>query len=98
MLELRPRVEEITGYQEGAGSFLLPLISTRTSDSRVAVQDGETAVIGGLTVSQVTVSKSGIPSLVDLPVLGGLFGFSEKRERRRDLLVMVTPHILDPGL
>ena len=35
------------------------------------MDDGETAVIGGLTVSQVTVSKSGIPLLVDLPVLGG---------------------------
>jgi type IV pilus assembly protein PilQ len=71
---------------------------TQEVESEILVDDGETAVIGGLTVSQVTVSKSGIPLLVDLPVLGGLFGFSSKQERRRDLLVMVTPHILDPGL
>jgi type IV pilus assembly protein PilQ len=71
---------------------------TQEVESEVLVNDGETAVIGGLTVSSVTVSRSGIPLLVDLPVLGGLFGFTERRERRRDLLVMVTPHILDPGL
>jgi type IV pilus assembly protein PilQ len=70
---------------------------TQEVESQILIEDGETAVIGGLTVTSVTVSKSGIPLLVDLPIVGGLFGFSEKRERRRDLLVMVTPHILDPG-
>jgi type IV pilus assembly protein PilQ len=52
-------------------------------------------VIGGLTVTQVTVSKSGIPFLVDLPIIGGLFGFTKRQETRRDLLILVTPHIID---
>jgi len=68
---------------------------TQEVQSQILVGDGETAVIGGLTVSGVTVSKSGIPFLVDLPILGGLFGFTERRENRRDLLILVTPHILD---
>jgi type IV pilus assembly protein PilQ len=59
------------------------------------VRDGETAVIGGLTVTEITVSKSGIPFLVDLPVIGSLFGFRSNRESRRDLLILVTPHIVD---
>jgi len=43
--------------------------------------NGETAVIGGLTVTEVLVTKSGIPFLVDLPILGKLFGFtSQNRE------------------
>jgi len=90
------RVEN-SSVQEAAADLGFTF-QTQEVESEILVNDGETAVIGGLTVSQVTVSKSGIPLLVDLPVLGGLFGFSEKRERRRDLLVMVTPHILDPGL
>ncbi len=90
------RVEN-SSVQEAAGDLGFTF-QTQEVESEILVDDGQTAVIGGLTVSQVTVSKSGIPLLVDLPVLGGLFGFSEKRERRRDLLVMVTPHILDPGL
>ncbi|UCG86813.1 MAG: AMIN domain-containing protein [Gemmatimonadota bacterium] len=68
---------------------------TQVVESQILVPDGDTYVIGGLTVSGITVSKSGIPFLVDLPILGGLFGFTERRETRRDLLILVTPHILD---
>jgi type IV pilus assembly protein PilQ len=70
---------------------------TQVVESQILVPDGETHVIGGLTVSGVTVSKTGIPFLVDLPIIGGLFGFTERRESRRDLLILVTPHILDPA-
>ena len=69
--------------------------ATQEAESQLLVNDGETAVIGGLTVTQVTVAKSGIPFLVDLPIIGGLFGFSSRREQRRDLLILVTPHVLD---
>ena len=68
---------------------------TQQADNQILVNDGETAVIGGLTVTEVTVSKSGIPFLVDLPILGKLFGFTRQEERRRDLLILITPHIID---
>jgi type IV pilus assembly protein PilQ len=68
---------------------------TQQADNQILVNDGETAVIGGLTVTSVTVTKSGIPFLVDLPILGKLFGFSSETEERRDLLILVTPHIID---
>jgi len=72
---------------------------TQEAENHILVSDGETAVIGGLTVTQVTVSKAGIPFLVDLPILGRIFGFTSRREQRRDLLILVTPHIVDevPG-
>jgi len=56
---------------------------TQQADNQILVNDGETAVIGGLTVTEVTVTKSGIPFLVDLPILGKLFGFSSEQESRR---------------
>ncbi|HKV71338.1 MAG TPA: AMIN domain-containing protein [Gemmatimonadales bacterium] len=68
---------------------------TQQADNQILVNDGETAVIGGLTVTNVTVSKSGIPFLVDLPILGKLFGFTSQQEERRDLLILITPHIID---
>jgi type IV pilus assembly protein PilQ len=68
---------------------------TQQADNQILVSDGETAVIGGLTVTSVTVTKSGIPFLVDLPILGKLFGFSSEQEERRDLLILITPHIID---
>ena len=69
----------------------------QTARNRLLVNDGETAVIGGLTVTEVTRSKTGIPLLVDLPIIGKLFGFSNDSERRRDLIILVTPHIIDDG-
>jgi len=68
---------------------------TQQADNQILVSDGETAVIGGLTVTSVTVAKSGIPFLVDLPILGKLFGFTSQTEERRDLLILITPHIID---
>jgi len=68
---------------------------TQQADNQILVSDGETAVIGGLTVTEVTVTKSGIPFLVDLPILGKLFGFTSQQESRRDLLILITPHIID---
>ena len=71
------------------------IFSTQEGTTQVLVRDGETAVIGGLTVTEITVSKSGIPFLVDLPVIGRLFGFRTSKEQRRDLLILVTPHLVD---
>jgi type IV pilus assembly protein PilQ len=68
---------------------------TQQADNQILVNDGETAVVGGLTVTEVTVTKTGIPFLVDLPILGKLFGFTSQQENRRDLLILVTPHIID---
>jgi type IV pilus assembly protein PilQ len=71
---------------------------TQEADNQILVGDGETAVIGGLTVTDISVSKSGIPFLVDLPIIGRLFGFTNRREQRRDLLILVTPRIIDDGM
>jgi type IV pilus assembly protein PilQ len=66
-------------------------------DTRVMVRDGETAVIGGLTVTEVNVSRAGVPFLMDVPYLGALFRRTRNQEIKRDLLIMVTPHITDEG-
>jgi len=68
---------------------------TQQADNQILVNDGETAVVGGLTVTEIKVVKSGIPFLVDLPILGKLFGFTSQQEQRRDLLILITPHIID---
>ncbi len=70
---------------------------TQKVDNEVLVADGETAVMGGLTQTTVSVSRSGIPILVDLPIIGRLFGVTNRREEKRDLLILITPHIIDEG-
>jgi type IV pilus assembly protein PilQ len=64
-------------------------------DTRVMVRDGETAVIGGLTVTEVNQTRTGIPFLMDIPFLGALFRNTHSQEQKRDLLIMVTPHIVE---
>jgi type IV pilus assembly protein PilQ len=68
---------------------------TQQADAQVLVSDGETIVMGGLTETDLTLTKSGIPFLVDLPIVGRLFGFTSQTEERRDLIILITPHIVD---
>lgn len=67
------------------------------ADNQLLVNDGETAVIGGLTRTTVTRSRAGIPFLVDLPIIGHLFGNTLTNEVKQDLLILITPHIIDEG-
>jgi type II secretory pathway component GspD/PulD (secretin) len=70
------------------------IFQTQNATTQVLVNDGETTVIGGLTIVEKTKSRAGIPVLMDLPVIGGLFRNETERESKRDLLIMVTPHIV----
>jgi type IV pilus assembly protein PilQ len=72
-------------------------IDKRNATTQLLVNDGETAVIGGLTQTQIVKNKSGIPLLTDLPLLGWLFSQTDTREEKRDLLILITPHIIDEG-
>lgn len=74
-----------------------PSTSKRNSKNEVLVGDGETAVIGGLTQTQVTRNRTGIPILMNLPGIGRLFSQTEMVERKQDLLILITPHIIDDG-
>lgn len=81
-------------FQGGDVGAVFP---TQSLDAEVLVADGETAVMGGLTQTSVTMTKTGIPILVDLPLIGRLFGVTTRNETKRDLLILITPHIVDEG-
>lgn len=105
-LEVTPRVTanqqvamEIKAIQQSLLGVTVagPEISERESNNEVLVGDGETAVIAGLTQTQVTRFESGIPYLMKLPWIGRLFRETRVVERKQDLLILVTPHIVDEG-
>lgn len=62
--------------------------------TRLLLDDGETMVIGGLTLSEVDRNESGIPILMNLPLIGGLFRTTKHTETKKDLIILVTPHIV----
>ncbi len=72
-----------------------PTIQQRQLESVVAINSGQTLVLGGLIRERNTVQDSGIPGLKNLPVLGKLlFGRVENEDRRTELLVLITPRVI----
>jgi type IV pilus assembly protein PilQ len=88
---------ERSAIQPLAAADLGFIFQKQKADNQLLVNDGETAVIGGLTVTKVDKIKSGIPLLSGLPIVGKLFSFTSETENRRDLIILVTPRITDDG-
>jgi len=71
------------------------IINTQNAETNVVVEDGETTVIGGLTNQEIRNLKVGLPLLKDIPLFGYLFGYTKKEVITRDLLIFVTPTIVE---
>ncbi len=71
-----------------------PSFITRRANTTGIVKDGHTLVIGGLISEQTTHSRSGIPLLSDIPLIGWLFGSTSVTKTKTELLVMVTPRVI----
>lgn len=74
------------------------IINTNNAETHVIVANGQTAVIGGLTTQDEVESVTGVPILKDIPVLGALFRYTNKRTESRDLVIFVTPTIIEADL
>jgi len=105
ILLLRPRINPdgtITMHVNPAVSTIrsvdangLPQTSTREAETTVVVNDGETVVLGGLIRDEQTETLTKFPILGDLPVIGELFKNRTKSKRRTDIVVTITPRILN---
>jgi type IV pilus assembly protein PilQ len=71
------------------------IINTSNAETKVVVENGQTAVIGGLTTQDVIESHVGVPILKDIPLLGYLFSYKQKKTVDRDLVIFVTPLVVD---
>ncbi|WP_193495526.1 type II secretion system secretin GspD [Nitrincola alkalisediminis] len=90
-MEIKQSVTDV-GQQDsatGQRSFL-----ERNINSRVAIRSGETVVLGGLIRDNTSRTRSGLPILHDIPVMGNLFGATGNTTNRTELLVMITPRVL----
>ncbi len=94
LLDLHAERSNVTAGLGDAGI----MFQQQVAQTQVLVKDGETAVVGGLTLIEKTRTRSGIPVLMDVPVIGALFRKTSDQEHKRDLLIMVTPHILNSGV
>ena len=81
-------------FPNGRGGFI-PSIDTRELSTRILVDNGQTVVLGGIFQEERTYQEQKVPVLGDVPVLGGLFRQRGTEEQKRELLIFITPSILD---
>lgn len=93
-LKIKVEVSNISGYTEAAGGQRQPTIGTRTIESVIRLQDGETNFLAGLIRTAETDSDSGFPGLSEIPVLGRLFSNRRTENQRTDVILTLTPHII----
>lgn len=90
-MDIHPEVSDLASQATVQGGII---INTTMADTRVMVNDGETAVIGGLIRSNESTTKRGVPILMDIPLIGNLFRSNSTTKAKRELLIFVTPKIL----
>jgi pilus assembly protein CpaC len=76
--------------------FSIPAISTRRAETELELKDGQSFGIAGLLDNRAQVQLSKVPGIGDIPVLGQLFRSRNISKSNSELLVLVTPHIIDP--
>jgi type IV pilus assembly protein PilQ len=90
-MDIHPEVSELSSQATVQGGVI---ISLTQADTRVIVQDGETAVIGGLINEVETKNEQGLPGLKDVPIFGNLFKYSNDVKKKRELIIFITPKVV----
>ena len=75
--------------------FGAPVLDNRQATTSVMVKDGETMVLGGIITDSVSITESKIPILGDIPILGLLFKGESKITEKTELMMFLTPHVID---
>lgn len=86
--------QEVSSVDPESGVGNNPIISNRTAETNVVIQNGQTIVIGGMIQENKGTSREGIPILKDIPLLGYLFGYTSQSTDRTELVVMITPMVV----
>ncbi|UCF19993.1 MAG: pilus assembly protein N-terminal domain-containing protein [Gemmatimonadota bacterium] len=76
--------------------FAVPALRTRRATTTLDLREGQTLAIAGLLSSQTEKVVTGLPLLKDIPILGLLFSSQRYQRNETELLVLVTPHVVDP--
>ena len=84
-----------TTTNDGTSNIDSPTIQKREIESSVAIQSGETIVLGGLIKEDNTNNKSGVPVLHEIPYIGAIFGGNNRKKDKSELVVLITPRVVN---
>lgn len=92
-IHLTPEVSGISGATNGGD----PIFSTRTLDATVELRDGQSFSVAGLLQNDTQLNQNQLPWLGDVPILGSLFKSSSFKKHETELVVIVTPRLVQPS-
>jgi type II secretory pathway component GspD/PulD (secretin) len=92
--ELHPEYSELIGYT----STGYPIVANRKIDSTLRVRDNETIVLGGLMRDTTSETISKLPWLSAIPILGKFFQNKQTSHERDEIVFLITPHVIYPGI
>jgi type IV pilus assembly protein PilQ len=98
-LEVTPEASSQNGVAtlaSGSSSVQIPIIDTRTAITTVLIKSGNTLAIGGLMRQDTSDSYTKVPLMGDIPGLGRFFRSKSLSKKKRELLIFLTPTIVDP--
>jgi pilus assembly protein CpaC len=96
-LVIKPEVSEIdTTHTVTVAGTSVPGLITRKASTTLELRDGQSFMLGGLLQNQMTTAQDQLPWVGDVPVLGALFRSAQYQKNETDLVILVTPHIINP--
>jgi general secretion pathway protein D len=93
VMDINQEIDDISGSTTIDGNAV-PNTDKRTLSSEIAVKDGDTIILGGFIRTDKTKNKSGIPFLMNIPLLGNLFSSRSDSKDREELIVLMRPTVL----
>jgi Type II secretory pathway, component PulD len=94
-MKIKPEISSVTSELITPSGNKIPIIDTSMAETTVMVKDGSTIIIGGLRKDEKKKTSTGIPFLSKIPILGMIFKESLDEIERTELLIMITPTIIE---
>lgn len=94
-VKIKPEISSVIDYLATSSGNKIPIIDTSTAETIVMVKDGSSIMIGGLSKEEKSQNSEGTPFLSKIPFLGEAFKSQTKKSSRSELVVLLTPHIIE---
>ena len=95
VMNIMQEIDDLNGYTTIDNVGQVPNTIKRTLNSEIAVRDRDTVMLGGFIKANKSTSRSGVPFLMDIPILGNLFLTRNDSKQREELIVLMRPTVLN---
>jgi type II secretory pathway component GspD/PulD (secretin) len=94
VMQIQQEIDDLNGYTTITGVGQIPNTIKRTLNTEISVRDKDTVMLGGFIKNKKSTSRSGVPFLQDIPLLGTLFSQRNDSKAREELIVLMRPTVL----